>query len=245
MFTKKKFLSLTLRRRHKRAGLHLRVLYERKLPPDLHYRAMEEWLNLFPIRETVEQMTDRFHLHMKEASISVQEYRLFVNRLDTLSDTPFGPLTIYLEDLRSAYNIGNILRTVEAFRLGSMIFSENTPYIYHPKVQKTAMGTETVVPVRRGNLADLKKPLIALETVENAPSVYDFSFPQTFSLLLGNEEYGLKEKTLRQADHIVQIPLLGSKNSLNVANAFAIVTGEICRKIPRRRLRLPNDEASP
>ena len=92
------------------------------------------------------------------------------------------------------------------------------------------MGTETIVPVYQGDLSNLKKPLIALETVENAPSIYDFSFPETFSLLLGNEEYGLKEKTLRQADHIVQIPLLGSKNSLNVANAFAIVAGEISRK---------------
>ena len=230
MFTKEKFFSLSVRRRHKNAGLHLRALYEQKLPLDLHYRAMEEWLSLPPIQETVEQMTDRFHLHMKEASISIQEHLLLVNRLDTFSDIPFGPMMIYLEDLRSAYNIGSILRTVEGFRLGTVIFSENTPYAHHPKVQKTAMGTETIVPVYQGDLSDLKKPLIALETVENAPSVYDFSFPQTFSLLLGNEEYGLKEETLCQADHIVQIPLLGSKNSLNVANAFAIVAGEISRK---------------
>ncbi|MCB1072379.1 MAG: TrmH family RNA methyltransferase [Chlamydiia bacterium] len=230
MFTKEKFFSLTLRRRHKNAGLHLRALYEQKLPLDLHYRAMEEWLNLTPIDETIQQMTDRFHLHMKEASISIQEHNLLVNRLDTLSDIPFGPLMIYLEDLRSAYNIGNILRTVEAFRLGTVIFSEKTPYADHPKVQKTAMGTEAIVPIHQGNLSHLKRPLIALETVQNAPSIYDFSFPQTFSLLLGNEEYGLKEETLRQADQIVQIPLLGSKNSLNVANAFAIVASEICRK---------------
>ncbi|MDN3508853.1 MAG: TrmH family RNA methyltransferase [Candidatus Neptunochlamydia sp.] len=230
MFTKEKFLSLTLRRRHKNAGLHLRALYEQKLHLDLHYRAMEEWLSLPPIQETVEQMTDRFHLHMKETSISIKEHHLLVNRVDTLSNTPFGPMMIYLENLRSAYNIGNILRTVEAFRLGTIIFSENTPYAHHPKIQKTAMGTEIIVPVHQGDLSDLKKPLIALETVENAPSIYDFSFPQTFSLLLGNEEYGLKEETLCQADHIVQIPLLGSKNSLNVVNAFAIVTGEIYRR---------------
>ncbi|MDJ0651973.1 MAG: TrmH family RNA methyltransferase [Simkaniaceae bacterium] len=233
MFTKEKFFSLSLRRRHKNAGLYLRGLYEQKLPVDLQYRAMEQWLTLPPIQDTAEQMADRFHLHMKKASISIQERDFLVNKLDTLSATPFGPIMIYLEDLRSAYNIGNILRTVEAFRLGTVIFSENTPYADHPKVQKTAMGTAGIVPVHQGNLFDLKKPLIALETVENALSIYDFSFPQTFSLLLGNEEYGLKEETLRQTDHRVQISLLGSKNSLNVANAFAIAAGEISRKNSR------------
>ena len=230
MFTKEKFFSLTPRRKHKNAGFHLRALYEQKLPLDLHYRAMEEWLNLPPIDESIEQMTDRFHLHMKEAAISLQEHSLLVKRLDTLSNVSFGPLMIYLEDLRSAYNIGNILRTVEAFRLGTLVFSENTPTNNHPKVQKTAMGTETVVPIMQGDLSTLIRPLIALETVKEAPSIYDVSFPETFSLLLGNEEYGLKEETLRQADYIVQIPLVGSKNSLNVGSAFAIVAGEVSRQ---------------
>ncbi|MCB1082403.1 MAG: TrmH family RNA methyltransferase, partial [Chlamydiia bacterium] len=66
------------------------------------------------------------------------------------------------------------------------------------------MGTETIVPTQTGNLSDLPRPLIALETVETAPSIHDFSFPKTFSLLLGNEEYGLKEETLKSADAIVQ-----------------------------------------
>ncbi len=227
MFTEKKFRLLSSRRQHKNAGLHLRALYEQKLPLDPHYRAMEEWLNLPPLEETSEKIIDRFHLHMKKGAISLQEHNLLVKRLDTLSDVPFGPITIYLEDLRSAFNIGNILRTVEAFRLGTVIFSQNTPYIDNRKVEKTAMGTTTIVPAKQGDLSSLPKPLIALETVDGAPSMYDFSFPETFSLLLGNEEYGLKEKTLQQADHIIQIPLVGSKNSLNVASAFAIIASHI------------------
>ena len=227
MFTKEKFLSLSHRRRHKNGGLHLRILYEQQLPLDPHYRTMEAWLKLPPLEETNENVIDRFHLHMKEAASSLQEHNLLVKRFDTLSDVPFGPVTIYLEDLRSAFNIGNILRTVEAFRLGTVVFSPNAPYIDNPKVEKTAMGTAAIVPTRKGDLFSLPKPLIALETVEGAPSIHDFSFPKTFSLLLGNEEYGLKKETLRAADHIVQIPLIGSKNSLNVASAFSIVAGVI------------------
>lgn len=222
MFTKEKFLSLTTRRQHKHAGLHLRALYEGKLPLDLHYRAMESWLSLPPLEEKLEKLIDRFHFHMQEAAVALSEDRLLVKQLDTLTDTPFGSVTTYLENLRSAYNIGNILRTVESLRLGPVVFSETMPSATHPKVQKTAMGTEAIVPIKQGDLSVLPRPLIALETAIDAPSLYDFTFPEAFTLLIGNEEYGLKEETVRAADHIVQIPLVGSKNSLNVANAFAI-----------------------
>jgi|JI10StandDraft_1071094.scaffolds.fasta_scaffold03375_8 tRNA G18 (ribose-2'-O)-methylase SpoU len=222
MFTKDKFLSLTIRRQHKHAGLYLRSLYEKRVPLDLHYRAMESWLHLPPLKESTENLIDRFQYHMQEAALSLSEDRLLVKQLDTLTATPFGTVTTYLENLRSAYNIGNILRTIEALRLGPLIFSENMPTASHPKVQKTAMGTENIVPSKQGDLNTLPRPLIALETVKNAPSLYEFTFPPSFTLLIGNEEYGLKEETLQIADHIVQIPLFGSKNSLNVANAFAI-----------------------
>ncbi len=226
-FTKEKFLSLSCRKQHKHAGRHLHSLYEQKLPLDPHYRAMENWLELPLLEESREEICDRFHLHMREAAISFQEHNLDVKRLDILSDTPYLPIAIYLEELRSAFNIGNILRTVEAFRLGTVFFSENTPFIDNPKVEKTAMGVAHTVPTQRGDLNSLPRPLIALETVEGAPSLYDFEFPDSFSLLLGNEEYGLKTKTLEAADHIVQIPLVGSKNSLNVATAFAIAAANI------------------
>lgn len=227
MFTQEKFLSLTKKRQHKHAGLHLRMLFEEGIPLDLHYRAMESWLALPPLDEKKENLIDRFHLHMKEGAVSIPEDRLLVKQLDSLSETPFGTVTTYLESLRSAYNIGNILRTVEALRLGPVVFSEKMPTASHPKVKKTAMGTESIIPTKQGDLTSLPRPLIALETALDAPSLYDFTFPKTFTLLLGNEEYGLKEETLRAADHIIQIPLVGSKNSLNVANAFAITASFI------------------
>lgn len=233
MFSKEKFLSLTKRRQHKHAGLYLRTLYEKKLPLDLHYRAMESWLRLPPLIENKETLIDRFHLHMDEAAVSLPEDQLLVKQLDTLSSAPFGTVATYLENLRSAYNIGNILRTAEALRLGPVIFSEKMPNADHPKVQKTAMGAHSIVPTKQGDLSTLPKPLIALETAVDAPSLYDFSFPQTFTLLLGNEEYGLKKETLDSADHLVHIPLVGSKNSLNVANAFAIAASVIKNQLSK------------
>ena len=58
-------------------------------------------------------------------------------------------------------------------------------------------------------------------------SIYDFTFPEKFTLILGNEEYGLSDEWLNQCDQIVTIPMWGFKNSLNVASAYAIAAYEI------------------
>lgn len=228
MFSPKKFLSLSVRRQHKLAGEHLRLLFEQGAI-DPHYRHIEELLGLPPLPNNPEDMADRFHHHMEMAAVSLNEHNFLVNRFDSLSDIPFGKVGVYLENLRSAYNIGSILRTVEAFRLGPVFFSEKTPFANHPKVIKTAMGTQSIVPCLRKTYNELPRPLIALETVADAPSLFDFEFPTICTLLLGNEEYGLSRKALEGADQVVQIPLLGSKNSLNVSCAFAILAAQLSK----------------
>ncbi|MBM3193453.1 MAG: RNA methyltransferase [Chlamydiae bacterium] len=134
-------------------------------------------------------------------------------------------------------NVGSIIRTTEAFRLGEIHFSEKTPYIDHPKIEKSAMDTSSLITCHQNTpLSALKAPLIGIETAKDALSLYDFIFPKTFSLLFDNEEYGLSEKTLSSAHHIIKIPLLGSKNSLNVASAFAILASEIRRQLCSQKL---------
>ena len=228
VFTREKFLSMPLRRQHKNAGEHLRFLFE-KGAVERHYRQMEEWLGLPPLSEDAEAIADRSHLHMEGAAVSIPEHNLLITRYDRLSPTPYGSVGVYLEGLRSAHNIGSILRTIEAFRLGPVYFSSSTPFVDHPKVIRTAMGAAAHVPSEKKRLSELPKPLIALETVKEAPSLFDFDFPTAFTLLLGNEEYGLSKEAVEVADHRVQIPLLGSKNSLNVACAFAIAAAHIPR----------------
>lgn len=241
MFSKRKFLSLSYRQQHKKAAEILRTFHENSDPIHLsRYRELESWLNLSPLEISFSSIADRYHLHLKEASVSLKEHNLLIRRFDTLSDIDYLPIAIYLENLRSGHNVGSILRTVEAFRLGTVHFSPTTPGIDNKKVADAAMGVASFVPHKANSrLEELPRPLIALETVENAPSYYDFEFPKTFSLLLGNEEYGLNPETVKEADIILQIPLLGSKNSLNVSCAFAILAGEI-----RKQWALPHHLAS-
>ena len=195
----------------------------------LAYRAIEKALELPPIDSEHEALSHRFHYHLKEAGLSRKEHNfLYVTTEDKPSAVPHLPYAIYLDNLRSGFNVGSIIRTVEALRLGMVCFSKSTPFIDNKKVQDAAMGTIPYVECKQiADLKDLPRPFIAIETVESATPIKEFTFPKSGTILLGNEEYGLSQDVLAQADYIVSIPLVGMKNSLNVANAFAMVAAHL------------------
>ena len=238
--TEGEFLRFSERYRNKLGARLLRLFYEKKEPRLLVlYRRVEEWSGLPRLpEEDFNTFSDRYHMHLEKAKITLKEHDLLFpafHKMDHASEAPCLDVAIYLDNLRSAFNVGSILRTTEAFRLGKVCFGKTTPYIDNLKVQKTSMCThDKVVCERVGSFADLPRPLIAMETAEDAPSIFDFEFPETFTLMLGNEEYGLSEEALSQRDAIVRIPLYGFKNSLNVASAFAIAAGVISHQLRNR-----------
>ena len=224
-----KFLGLTEKAKHKLAANLIKSAYSD--PSQFAaYQKVESWLSLPPILCTPEALSDRYHFHLHLATILLKEESFLpqITHLDSLSNEPFLPIDIYLDNLRSAHNVGSIMRTTEAFRLGEIHTSEKTPSSSHAKVSKSSMGTHSLIACHQNTpLTSLKRPLIALETHKDALSIYNFTFPKAFTLLVGNEEYGLSKQAIDAADTFLKIPLFGSKNSLNVANAFAIAAAEI------------------
>jgi tRNA G18 (ribose-2'-O)-methylase SpoU len=104
------------------------------------------------------------------------------------------------------------------------------------------MGAQALVPwqayARLGEAArDLRQSgfrLVALETASDAVDLYQMQWPEKCALLVGNERFGLGAEALREADAVCRIPMLGQKNSLNVASALAIAAFE--RRRAERRL---------
>jgi tRNA G18 (ribose-2'-O)-methylase SpoU len=182
---------------------------------------------------SAQKIADEYHAHLQQARLSKREHHLLprVRKGDRIHGEEAWPIAIYLDHIRSAHNVGSIIRTVEALSLGSIYFSPQTPFITNKQVQDTAMGTITWLKCYQGiALNTLPRPILVLETGEEAISLYDMIFPSSFTLVVGNEEYGCSNEALELADELVEIPLRGHKNSLNVANAFAIAAGEIQRQ---------------
>lgn len=223
MLKKNKFCSLTLKRKHKHAALILIQIFEGDISSIPLYQEIENLLSLEALLYEKKAILERIFFHQDEAEISfANQYNITTK--DSETSQKKLSVDIYLENLRSMHNIGAIIRSCEAFALGTIYLSKQLPDSAIEKIAKTAMGAEKNVTIKIArSLDDLQRPLIALETAVNAKDCNAFAFPKKGTILFGNEKYGLSDDTLEKSDEIVQIPLYGKKNSVNVSNAFAII----------------------
>jgi tRNA G18 (ribose-2'-O)-methylase SpoU len=139
-------------------------------------------------------------------------------------------LVVVCHNIRSAYNIGSIFRTADGAGVAKVYLTGYTPAPPHAGISKTALGAEKFVNWEKISKLDtaikkLKKEKYELAAVEqNTKSTsYDFFKPKgKVALILGNEVRGLSSAILRRCDKIIEIPMRGEKESLNVAVAFGI-----------------------
>jgi TrmH family RNA methyltransferase len=132
-------------------------------------------------------------------------------------------MKVYLEDLRSPFNVGSIFRTADAFGVEELLLSPSCADPAHPRAQRSAMGAIGLLPWRRAGLESLKGyPVFALEL--GGADIADYSFPDNGIAILGSEELGIsREIRALCSAGIVSIPMNGAKGSLNVAVAFGIL----------------------
>jgi TrmH family RNA methyltransferase len=136
------------------------------------------------------------------------------------------PLAAFLEDLRSPFNVGSILRTAEAFGMKEIYLSPRTPLPTHPRARRTARGAEAALPWEVRELSSLKARAGVFALELGGTPIQEFPFPEEGLVLVGSEELGLSPEALELADGSlgrVSIPLAGAKRSLNVAVAFGIL----------------------
>ena len=150
------------------------------------------------------------------------------NTTDTSAVPNFAssrPRTILCENIRSAFNVGAIFRTAEAFSATSIYLCG-----YTPDPTKTAMGADALVETKRFDRTmdaiDHAKAegfkIVALENAPGAMPLEDFTWPEKTLLILGNERFGVDSETLAACDHVVRIAATGQKNSINVGVAFGV-----------------------
>ncbi len=152
---------------------------------------------------------------------------------------PF-PIVGVLDNVRSAYNVGSIFRTSACAYIEKLVLCGITPYPPHPKLEKTSLGTIQLVPweykedlvLALKNLKEQGYKILFLEIAEDSKPIQEVKkedFP--LAIVVGNEVAGIDEKVFPWADEIVEIPLYGKKESLNVAVAYGIAIFFLIEKI--------------
>jgi 23S rRNA (guanosine2251-2'-O)-methyltransferase len=161
---------------------------------------------------------------------SVQEFK----------ESPKIPVIAVLENVRSAYNVGSVLRTADAFLLEAVYTTGYTAHPPHKEISKTALGAdESVTSKHFANageaIAELKAQgykVLAIEQAENSYQLHQFILAEgeKLAVVFGNEVSGVEQSTILLCDGCIEIPQLGMKHSLNISVAAGIVLWELAKK---------------
>ncbi|MFO0704435.1 MAG: TrmH family RNA methyltransferase [Candidatus Andersenbacteria bacterium] len=154
-----------------------------------------------------------------------------------------------LDSIRSAHNVGSIFRTADAVGVSKLYLCGLTPAPLdrfgrrNLRLTKVSLGAEYSVLWEQVTatvhvLKKLKKQgltIVALEQAAQAKNLFMLTPPSAAvlkktALVVGPEVTGLAPAILEQADSIVEIPMRGKKESLNVAVAFGVATYWLCQK---------------
>jgi 23S rRNA (guanosine2251-2'-O)-methyltransferase len=149
------------------------------------------------------------------------------------------PVIAVLENIRSAYNVGSVFRTADAFLLEAIYITGYTCTPPHKEIKKTALGAEDTVKWKHfadvseavASLKDRGYKVYAVEQVVNSIALQNLQLStlEKVAFIFGNEVSGVELNTIAQCDGCVEIPQFGTKHSLNIATAAGVVLWEVVR----------------
>ncbi|MBI5371720.1 MAG: RNA methyltransferase [Sphingobacteriales bacterium] len=149
------------------------------------------------------------------------------------------PVIIVLENIRSAYNVGSVFRTSDAFLVQAIFIIGYSAKPPHKEIKKTALGAEETVDWKYFKttaeaIAELRREGFNVYAAEQAEGSYKlnaigFEPGEKIAVVFGNEVTGVEQSTIALCDGCLEIPQLGMKHSLNIATAAGVVLWELVR----------------
>ena len=148
-------------------------------------------------------------------------------------------LIVVVPNIRSAHNVGAILRTADGAGVDKVFITGYSPYPPHPSLLKVSLGAENFVKWEYNKqtgrvLKQLKEKgynIVALEQTKDSRNIFDWTPKFPLALIVGNEKTGVTKSMLKYCDESVEIPMHGRKNSLNVSVAAGITMFQIKSKM--------------
>jgi 23S rRNA (guanosine2251-2'-O)-methyltransferase len=146
---------------------------------------------------------------------------------------------VVCQNIRSLFNVGSIFRTADAFGVDKVFLTGITGRPPRTEISKVALGAENYISWEyHRQAARLIKQLkaegvkiVALEQVKGRSVDLNTWKPQLpLALLLGYEPKGLPKQLIALCDEVIEIPMYGKKESLNVGVAFGVAANQIAKK---------------
>lgn len=154
-------------------------------------------------------------------------------------------IIVIAHNLRSAHNVGSLLRTCEGLGIQEVLLTGYTPFPAYDKgdkrmphiaskvnkaIRKTALGAEQILPWQQFDeletalryARERQYSLIGLEQHTSSIPLTQFKPPSRMALMLGNEVTGIDPQFMPFLDAMVEIPMRGKKESFNVVQAAAM-----------------------
>lgn len=151
------------------------------------------------------------------------------------------PVVIVLDNIRSAYNVGSVFRTADAFLVKKIFLCGITAFPPNREINKTALGAvdsvewkyfkTTLEAIKFLQKNDYK--IIGIEQSDKSKMLNKFipKKSEKYALIFGNEVGGISEEVFSEIDECIEIPQSGTKHSLNVAVSVGVVLWEFYSKL--------------
>lgn len=181
------------------------------------------------------------HLNHQEviAFTSPISFADFESTVETILEKKENPLFLVLDGVTDVRNLGSIIRTAECTGVDAIILPKNNSAGVNKDTVKTSAGAIFKIPICKVDhihdaLFYFQSSGIQLigATEKTEQFVYEQEISSSVALIMGDENKGISNSTLKQLDLKVKLPLLGSIESLNVS----VACGALLYEIVRRRL---------
>lgn len=152
--------------------------------------------------------------------------------LDGLTDTKEG-IWVGLDTVQDPGNLGSILRTLDAVGGKGVILLDRSTDVYHPTAVRASTGALFSLKIIRASQKEFlewkkDKHIPCFGAVCQKSSDYqNIIYPANLVILMGSEQKGLNPTLIEMCDTLIHIPMSGSVDSLNLANAASVILYEV------------------
>ena len=160
--------------------------------------------------------------------------------IDEFKNADKTPITIVLDNVRSALNVGSVFRTSDAFLIENIILCGITATPPDKEIRKAALGStdsvkweffeNTIDAVNKLKTEDYH--IIGIEQADKSTMLNDISLPKKpIAIIMGNEVNGVAQEVIDVCNAVIEIPQFGTKHSLNISVSTGIVIWELWKKL--------------